>query len=442
MYGLTDQMVLFAKNKVDVNRFYMREHGIFIDDKIVPFSDFVQNSYINSDRYIAELQHRAWSIYEYAKERNLVNVFLTLTLPSNWHPMRKKSVYSDELVFNKSFSGRKYIAKFAGYKFLNADVINKIPLLKPKLIFSNIDKFSANSGSKELSRLLKKLFDSRIYKSIDKDQRCYFRVTEPHKDGTPHLHVSFFVPADKRDRFVDTIKRLFPFPQSKVVVDVVKPVSYLMKYILKTLDDLRNVDSEISHLSLWYIYHGICRFYTSRTFVSLEIYRKLKGMYTLNELRFSFDNEDLSVYINTQTFKISKIENEHGVLYAMKPILGTFKNNNYRDDMQIEDKTYFEYEFKPIEFVSKDEVRITKFIIDNKEYFMSDGVLKPFVSVPHYMSDIQFYELFKSLDIESCDLVKYGFIHNQAVDRGLIQKDKIDISLLNDDFFKPYLKIL
>jgi len=85
-YGLTKQQIKKANDKLIFNKKFMTGNGIHLDNKIIPFSDFVANSYMNADRYIAELQHRAWSIFDYSKERDLKNIFITLTLPSIWHP--------------------------------------------------------------------------------------------------------------------------------------------------------------------------------------------------------------------------------------------------------------------------------------------------------------------------------------------------------------------
>ena len=282
-YGLSSYQIDKAKKKLQFNKEFMASNGIQIDDKIVPFADFVSNSYMNSDRYIAELQHRAWSVFDYAKDRDLKNIFITFTLPTEWHETKQKSKVDKTRIFNKKFGGRKYIKiktkQGNNYNLINAHASYKIPFLDVDLDFTNtIDKYTPRNASKELTKMFKKIFDDRACKSVDKDDRCYFRVTEPHKGGTPHVHMSLFVPSDKVKSIVRSVNRLFPAPLSKVETEVNSPVSYLMKYVLKTLDDLRNDNDKITNLTLWYLYHGISRFYTSRTFVSLDVYRKLNGM--------------------------------------------------------------------------------------------------------------------------------------------------------------------
>ena len=254
-YGLTEYQIKKAKEKLEFNQSYMKNNGVQVDNKIIPFADFVSNSYTNADRYIAELQHRAWSIYDYAKSKKLDNIFFTLTLPSKWH---KFKTINHKLVPNRKFAGRKYMCTINNFKILNAHVTGyKFDGLgfEPILDFSKtIDKYTPRNASKELSKMLKRFFDDRSYKNINKADRCYFRVTEPHKNGTPHIHMSLFVPNESKHFIIKALTRLFPEPLGKIETDVISPVSYLMKYVLKTLDDLREEESETSNLTLWYLY--------------------------------------------------------------------------------------------------------------------------------------------------------------------------------------------
>ena len=319
-YGLNKYQIIKAKNKLYKNIEFMQSNGVQIDFRKVPYADFAQNSYMNADRYIAEIQHRAWSMFEYANIRELQNMMFTLTLPTEWHP---KKTIKGKLVNNPKFGGRLYLTKKfkCGLRILNCSGSWRMPYAEPVLDFSQtVDKYTPRNASKELSNMLYNgIFNSRAYREIEKDNRCYFRVTEPHKDGTPHIHMSLFVPKDKKERIIKSLKRLYPAPLGQIETNIKKPVHYLMKYILKTFDDLRD-DKNISNLSLWYLYHGISRFYTSRTFVSLDIYRRLHGMYDLKDLTQKYKDEEISVYLYKDNNKIALIENEYGTLYTPKPV--------------------------------------------------------------------------------------------------------------------------
>jgi hypothetical protein len=423
-YGLTKYQIQKAKEKLISNKNFMLSNGIQLDNTIIPFSDFVANSYMNADRYVAELQHRAWSIYEYAKEKKLHNIFLTLTLPSKWH---KKKTFKEKLVTNKKFGGRKYITTINKVKFLNCKVTQNIPFIEPTLDFSEtIDKFTPRNASKELSKMLKRFFDDRAYKNIEKADRCYFRVTEPHKNGTPHLHVSLFVPSDNVDSIVKSINRLYPAPASKLEINVDSPVKYLMKYVLKTLDDLREDEDKISNLTLWYLYHGISRFYTSRTFTSLEVYRKLNGMYTLRELTEDYQSGNVKVFYESGTKKLYSIENQHGQIYIQKPV-------NWYDKLIDTDHTYLEAEYEPL-FTST-EKRPIDIIIDGEQFTYFNGKVSQYTKKPYEMNMLELYEYFHSLDIETCNLKHYAITKNLMIDKGLLDEPKVDLSHYQDEFF-------
>lgn len=419
-YGLSKYQIKKANDKVLFNKEFMLNNGVQIDNKIIPFADFVSNSYTNSNRYIAELQHRAWSVYDYAKQKNLSNIFITLTLPSHWH---SKKSFKGKLINNKKFGGRKYITtienKFDNkkYKFLNAHISQNIPFVEPILDFSNtIDKYTPRNASKQLSKLLKKFFDDRSYKSIEKDDRCYFRVTEPHKDGTPHVHISLFVPEQNKNSIVKALNRLFPAPLSKIETDVNSPVAYLMKYVLKTLDDLRENNDKITNLTLWYLYHGISRFYTSRTFIALEVYRKLHGMYSLINLSKKYLNDDVQVYIHPDTKKIAFIENEYGTIYVQKPVNWLEKLDNAdisgeEGTVQIDSGFESIYKDKPIPSIET--------IIDGEKFIYYNGHYKQVKKQPHEMGILELYEYFEDIDIETVDLAHYGYTKNLMIERGL-----------------------
>jgi len=426
-YGMTDYQIESAKDKLQFNKEYMRANGIQIDDKFVPFAKFVANSYVNSDRYIAELQHRAWSIYEYAEDRRLKNIFFTLTLPSVWHA---KKTYKGRLVNNPKFGGRQYICKINKVRFINAHVIQRVPYIEPELDFSQtIDKYTPHNASKELSKMLKKLWDDRAYKNIDKKNRCYFRVTEPHKDGTPHLHISLFIPQDKSERIVKALNRLYPAPMGEVETNVKSPVKYLMKYVLKTLDDLRDEDSSVTNLTLWYLYHGISRFYTSRTFIALEIYRKLNGMYTLPELTASYNSERLSVQIDPKSKEIMHIEDENGIIYTQKPV--NWFEKIFQSDYDDSDLNTFE----PLP--SPKEPKPIDIIIDGEQFIYFKGNVSKYNKKPYQMTDFELYNYFNSLDIDTVDDKHYMFTRNLLIKRGYLDKEVLPldaIEQINNEF--------
>jgi len=421
-YGLNSFQRERALKKLRNNINFMHDNGIELDNKIVPYADFVQNSYMNTDRYIAEIQHRAWNMFDYARENDLKNIMFTLTLPTEWH---SKKTFKGKLINNPKFGGRKYITKINGYKFINCHVKQNIPFLEPILDFSQtIDKYVPRNASKKLSNMLKKFFKDRSYTSIDKSERCYFRVTEPHKDGTPHIHMSLFIPKDKQERVIKALNRLYSAPLGQVETDIRKPVHYLMKYVLKTFDDLRD-DKNISNLTLWYLYHGISRFYTSRTFINLTVYRKLKGTYSLKDLSQAYRNEEINVYYYKDSDKIALIENEFGTLYTPKPV-------NWSSKMIEQEFTYLEAEFEPVYHEKeKKKVPVT---IDGQLYSYYEGRYTKVTKKPHDMSYLELFQYFKGLDIDTVDLLHYMVVRNLLIDKKVLDDEKLPI-----DFHQSYM---
>ena len=123
MFGITSKSRKLALNKVDNVRLFMDNNFIEIGGKTFAYSQFCKNSYINSNRYIAEINNRVNSLFNYARARNLKNVFITLTLPSEYH--RLKTLKSGKKVTNKKYGGRKILFTC------------KHPITKKKIKFDN-----------------------------------------------------------------------------------------------------------------------------------------------------------------------------------------------------------------------------------------------------------------------------------------------------------------
>ncbi len=386
-YGLNKNDIKRAKDKIDNQKAFLQKHYIRVGTKDIYLSEFTKNAYINSDRYIAEVNHRVWSLYHYANNNNLKNIFLTITLPSQYHPKIKN-------------------------KYKN-----------PKFIDDN--EHTPKAGARELSKMYKRLLDLRAYRNIDKSDKCYFRVYEPHKDGTPHLHSSIFVPIDAIDdvvaSFENFFKTNFPDLQIKIETNINNPVAYLMKYILKTFDDLRD-DKEITALSLWYTTHRITRFYTSRTLVSLDIYRVLGGRYSLIELTRMYKDQEISVFLEPETRKVIEV----------------FDRNMC---ISIWERRYIQKEFKPNQKIKlshkpKSKPLFIRYIDNNGDkYNIKDGKISnklvKAIKPVNKQSDFELYTHFKKMDDDhtmSFDIKHYGLVKNELIKRGLVDGEIISLN--------------
>jgi hypothetical protein len=404
-YGLTKDDIYFTKEKIRGQKFFLDNNFFEINGVSIPFSQVAKNSFINTDRYIAECNERANALVKYAKHRDLENLFITLTLPPEYHPYKN--------IYNKN---NKLVRRIKNPDFNGAT---------PK------------EGSKELTRMFEKIRHRRVYRDILKEDKMYFRVTEPHKSGVPHVHISLFVPKDKKEDIKQTILSLFPRKGITVEEGVNDSVAYLMKYILKTFDDFRKCE-EPSALTCWYIKWGISRFYTSRTLVSLNIYRVLGGRYGLLELNTLYKNKDISVWLDDNKAVSFITENEYGsILYQKNEHINIIGMASKKDTKHIENST--EVKDKPI-LRSQKRNNFISVEIDNQAYnynvqtgkLNAIGQIKPIKK----MSDLKLFEKWQQFDFDIDNPQRFALLQNELIDRDIITKEKISPNIYNDDLFQ------
>jgi len=113
---------------------------------------------------------------------------------------------------------------------------------------------------KVLTKMWAKLRQDRSLKELSKMQRMYYRVNEPHKDGTPHTHILLFIPQERVLRVEKAFKHLFNPKTNKFETEIKSATSYIMKYINKTLPmSKKQLTLQDEYLNAWYIKHRINR---------------------------------------------------------------------------------------------------------------------------------------------------------------------------------------
>jgi hypothetical protein len=144
-----------------------------------------------------------------------------------------------------------------------------------------------------------KLRQDRSLKELTKDERIYFRVNEPHKNGTPHTHILLFFPEHRINRVVTAFKRLFDINANDIQTDIRNATSYVMKYINKTLplSKKENLTTKDKYLNAWYSKHRIIRFNCSRTLAPLSLYRLLYDKFNLKELTTLVKKKALAIFV-------------------------------------------------------------------------------------------------------------------------------------------------
>ncbi|WP_103576411.1 replication endonuclease [Campylobacter concisus] len=287
MYGISETDKIFLKTKLENQKKFLDSNFFMINGEYVPYSNFYFSSWHNSNRYIAELNNRVASLNDYAQSQGLCPIFAVFTLPSEYHKQKLITLKSGKkkLVYNK-----KYI---------------------------DDEDHSVSAGASKLQSLVRSIMNSLHFRSLSQNQRCYITTKEPHLDGTCHLNLLVFVPKENLDKCVSAIKDRFLDTHSRVETDIKNATSYVMKYIFKTLDDLRqNPDLDnLTDISYWYLKHKIRRFTMSKTFVSLEIYRKLNGRVDLISLTKNYNKGLVTVLLDPETKKPLQIFDEFGDLW-------------------------------------------------------------------------------------------------------------------------------
>jgi hypothetical protein len=408
MYGLSELDKEDTLRKIKKSKDFITNNGIELDDGTqLPYAVMVQNSWHNSYRYIAEINHRVESLTEYANEKNLKPVFVTFTLPSEYH--RLKTLKSGKLVKNPKFIDDEF--------------------------------HTPKAGSLELTSMVTSVRYKRSYRDIPHELRSYFWANEPHKDGTPHKHVLFLIPEQNIQKFVSDIEELFPHPLAKVVTEVKNAKAYLMKYILKTFDDQRN-DQDITDLTLWYLHHGIQRFNTSRTLVPLIIYRPLARKYH-EDSRFSllsltklWNNGEIEVTIDPDTNRLLAIHQLH-YFDDRSVFIKILETRTYEHVvMSFHDGERYDSAKPVLRSVEAKKNKTVPVEIDGKNYIYRFGQLfeldndKKSLPTPAYMKKKQLYDYYHSLDVEEVPLLHFGITQNEMVKRGLLEG--FELQSLND----------
>lgn len=276
IYGLSKNDYKEVQMKIKKQNCFLQYNYIY--DKIsgtqIPLKDLVISANHNPNRYHALIQNRINTLSNEAKEKNLSPIFMTLTLPSEYHKMKMDK---------------------------------KTKALIPNPKYNHV---APKEAVKHLTKMFSRLRHDRSLKQLTKDERIYFRVNEPHKNGTPHTHVLLFVPKSSIDRVVTAFKRLFDNKANDIQTDIKNATSYIMKYINKTLplSKKENLSTKDKYLNAWYCKHRIIRFNCSRTLAPLSLYRLLHEKFNLKELTTLVKKKSLAIFVlQTNRNKIMEI---------------------------------------------------------------------------------------------------------------------------------------
>ena len=300
-YGLSSIDLKIVKIKIKAQQLYLQRHALFdrINNNYIPLTELIISANHSPKRYYGEVQNRVNTFSRVAKENNLVPIFMTLTLPSEYH--RCKVNKKGKLVDNPKFNG-----------------------IKPK------------ESVKILTRMFAKIRQDRSLKELKKHQRLYFRVNEPHQDGTPHTHILLFVPSDRVQRVKRAYKRLYDSRANDIQIiydDIKNSTAYIMKYINKLLplSKAQKQSEKEEYLNAWYLRNRIIRFNSSRSLAPLTLYRLLHQRYSLYALTKILQQNGLIIHEEIDSNKIVSIFDGDELIYEKNLNYEITLGNNFKN---------------------------------------------------------------------------------------------------------------
>jgi hypothetical protein len=280
-YGLSHDDLLMTQLKIKRQREFLNYS--YIENNLTgqqfSLKDCIVSSNHNPKRYYGEIQNRINTLEKEALNAGLTPVFLTITLPSEFHQM--KTTKNGKLVKNSKYNG-----------------------VDPK------------ESVKILTKLWARIRQDRSLKELSKMQRMYYRVNEPHKDGTPHTHILLFIPKDRISRVEKAFNHLLNPKTNKFEKNIRSATSYIMKYINKTLPmSKKEFTKNDEFLNAWYIKHRINRFCSSRSLAPMYLYRMLSHRFTLYGLTQVRKSDSLKILSRIDDNKIMEIWDSEELLF-------------------------------------------------------------------------------------------------------------------------------
>lgn len=253
-------------------------------------------------KYTKSIEQKIYTIESISKEKDLVPVFVTLTLPSEYHPF-KSIKYKDKRLYTD---------------------------LNHEFEFLNIEE-SIKQGYDYLNHIYR-TFYKRVKNNVT--DLLYVKVVEAHKTFIPHFHILFFVKKEEikiiRKNF-DKITYEFNLSQTDlelvnvnelqekknhyIKTGVNRASKYIMKYITKSLNNGQDY-FKARVLDGWKRLYKIRMITMSNLDLSLTdfrtIYHNLDSSSKdklLNEAKK--DNKSIFQYIMKNTFKLKIIDRDN-----------------------------------------------------------------------------------------------------------------------------------
>lgn len=201
--------------------------------------------------YAKTTEQRISTIEHLAKEKEYISVFITLTLPSAYHPFTSI----------KKGDGRLYIAENKEFSFLTI-------------------KDAVSEGYQYLQHIYQ-TFYKRV-KNFTKNELYYVKCVEHHTTMIPHMHIVLYFPVEQYENVYGTFKRVIEyfgldrvdFEQSNFINDLTYASRYLLKYITKNLNSGSDY-FQARVLDGWKRFHKIRILTSSELPLTVDVYKKI-----------------------------------------------------------------------------------------------------------------------------------------------------------------------
>ncbi|EFU68680.1 phage P2 replication protein, partial [Aliarcobacter butzleri JV22] len=241
---------------------------------------------LKQKEYVKTIEQKVNALVSLAIAQNLKPIFITLTVPSEFHP--NKTLKNGVIVINKK------------YKFIKLDDAIVEAYEELKTIYRTFYKRLKN-------------FSKNIY---------YIKITEPHQSLIPHMHILLFIQREQQKNTKKLFLKIYKeyklqrvdYDESILNDNLKNVVGYIMKYILKTINS--NDEFFKRWLDGWRKKYKIRACEMSNLPISIEIYKKL--YYNLpQDIKESIQKE---IALNKQSFFEYFIQNTevHQIIYSEK----------------------------------------------------------------------------------------------------------------------------
>ncbi|AXK48444.1 hypothetical protein CRU87_09015 [Aliarcobacter trophiarum LMG 25534] len=259
--------------KENKQKSYLRNTG-FLNKKSGEFLNVEYDFEKKYKEYSKIAEQRALTIQELAKRKEFCSVFITLTLPSKYHPFRSIT----------TSKGRLYVEENKEFAFISI-------------------KEAVSNGYQELNSIYQ-IFYKRV-KNYVKDDLYYVKAIENHQTTIPHLHLVLYFPLECFDMVRTTFKRVveyfkldrIDFEEVSFKENINFASKYLLKYIIKDLNNSSDI-LKARILDGWKRYHKIRVLTTSLLPLNVMVYKKIYKSVSFvekNRINFKIDDKIVSM---------------------------------------------------------------------------------------------------------------------------------------------------